>query len=70
MTMPSVACDVSTSGASPDTVTLSSTPPTVSLISTRLVSPTDTCIPLRTIGLNPVNVAFTSYVPGWSSGSV
>jgi hypothetical protein len=60
MVMPSVECDVSTSGASIETVTLSSRPPSVSLTSTRLVSPTETSMPGRTIGLNPVTVALRS----------
>ena len=60
MVMPSVACDVSTSAVSPVTVTLCSTPPTVSFTSTRLVSPTETSIPFCTTGLKPASVALTS----------
>ncbi len=66
--MPSVACAVSMSGGSPETVTLSVTPPTDSFMSTRVVSPTDTVAPSVTVGLKPAIVALTSYRPGCSSG--
>ena len=58
--MPRVACEVSTSGDWPVTTTLSCTPPTASLKSTRDVSPTDTEMPERVTGLKPEMLAFTA----------
>ena len=55
-TMPSVALAVSTSGASVETVTLSSTPPTASFRSTRAVLSTVTVMSSRVNVLNPVSV--------------
>ena len=69
MTMPSVACEVSTSGASPVTVTASSTAPTAIVTSTRAVSLTRTVMPSRVVVLNPGSVALTLYRPGASSGT-
>jgi hypothetical protein len=69
MVMPSVACEVSTSGASPVTVTASSTAPTAIAMSTRAVSLTRTVMPSRVVVLNPESVALTLYCPGASSGT-
>ena len=70
MVIPRLAREVSTSDCSAVTVTASSMPPTVSLRSTRPVSPTETFAPVCTTVLKPESVAFTSYRPGCSSRTV